>query len=183
MRKCHTGANSLNKYAAPRQTHGIAPRRSTSECNTGRNEVNHPRQRETVVAAASSCTRPLLRDKYARKAPTMFDRRISPFRDDKPKSARDHDASCKHTSAYPWFPAGILCFGGPPSPHRKNLPPSGTPPKPAPNHIDFDTSEGTWMTLDQSPMSKWIVFDAGTSTACPPAAKSRKSDAGLRHCP
>ena len=25
--------------------------------------------------------------------------------------------------------------------------------------IDFETSEGTWMALDQSPDGKWIVFD------------------------
>ncbi len=25
--------------------------------------------------------------------------------------------------------------------------------------IDFDTSEGTWMSLDVSPDGKWIVFD------------------------
>jgi len=49
----------------------------------------------------------------------------------------------------------------PPSPHRKKPPAEWdtTKARGQTRDIDFDTSEGTWMALDQSPDGKWIVFD------------------------
>jgi tricorn protease-like protein len=61
----------------------------------------------------------------------------------------------------PGFLLALICFGGA-AVSAQEKPPAEwdtTKARGQTRDIDFDTSEGTWMALDQSPDGKWIVFD------------------------
>lgn len=56
----------------------------------------------------------------------------------------------------------VLLFAGGAELLAQEKPPADwdtTKPRGAIREIDFETSEGTWMSLDLSPDGKWIVFD------------------------
>ena len=58
--------------------------------------------------------------------------------------------------------AAVLLFAGGAELLAQEKPPAvwdTTKPRGATREIDFETSEGTWMSLDLSPDGKWIVFD------------------------
>ncbi len=61
----------------------------------------------------------------------------------------------------PGFLLALLCFGGTALSAQEKPPAEWdtTKARGQTRDIDFDTSEGTWMALDQSPDGKWIAFD------------------------
>src|SRR5258708_12726385 len=67
LRKCQHGRQQAQQIRSSTATHGIAPRRINGQSAThGRNEVKSPKtsEKHLLQGPASSCTRPLLRDKH-----------------------------------------------------------------------------------------------------------------------